>query len=257
MENRLFDHMLGFLSHPSSAAQPAGPRQDVDGLTGNEQIPLGPNVSGNPVTPTATTEEEFLPDPRHDFYSVALQIGAGGEMDGFIPSFRDQLLDSDDIRINGPLDDESRIIRFEPCNARADICLSRARVRRARPLLLLIPGRDAAEPDLHADGSDAGPDQRRDHERYRLPRGPDAVRATQPGTRVLGATTRATSASSAPSSRIEPTSRGSASCLSSSAARATIRCPRSRSSTRTSRRRHRSCQPRTTTPRPPCAAARS
>jgi phospholipase C len=114
MENRSFDQMLGFLSHPRSAVQPAGPRPDVDGLTGSEQVPLGPNVSGRPVTPTATTEDEFLPDPRHDYYSVALQVGAGGEMDGFIPSFRDLLLDSDDIRVNGPLDDETRIIRFQP-----------------------------------------------------------------------------------------------------------------------------------------------
>jgi hypothetical protein len=119
MENRSFDQMLGYLSHPDRTVQPDGPRTDVDGLTGNERVPLGGNVSGQPVTPRARSEldVEFRPDPRHDFYSVAEQIGADGEMDGFISSFRQLLADSDDIRINGPLDDSTRIVRFQPASA--------------------------------------------------------------------------------------------------------------------------------------------
>ncbi|MFC8429231.1 alkaline phosphatase family protein [Streptomyces sp. NPDC057253] len=116
MENRSYDHMLGFLTHTSKRIQPDGPRVDLDGLTGKERVPLAPGAAGR-VSPTAGSDACFRPDPDHGFFSVRDQIGPGGEMDGFIPSFRRRLNEAREINqdqgIQGSLNNELRILGFQ------------------------------------------------------------------------------------------------------------------------------------------------
>jgi phospholipase C len=114
MENRSFDNMLGYLSHPDPAAQPSGPRTDIDGLTGTERIPLGGNVTGEPVTPRPISPKEFRPDPAHGYDGVQIQIGPGGAMDGFLATQRARILESTEINAEGPLSDETNIVHFQP-----------------------------------------------------------------------------------------------------------------------------------------------
>ncbi len=83
MENRSFDHMLGYLSLPVAAGGQG--RTDVDGLTGNESNPHQGNVF-----PTFTlTRTLFSPDPPHGHEPVHHAIN-GGRMDGFVKSFAEQ-----------------------------------------------------------------------------------------------------------------------------------------------------------------------
>jgi phospholipase C len=116
MENRSFDNMLGYLSHPDPAAQPSGPRRDIDGLTGDERIPPGGNVTGEPVTPRPISPKEFRPDPAHGYDAVQIQIGPGGAMDGFLAAQRARILESTEINADGPLNDEANIVHFQPAS---------------------------------------------------------------------------------------------------------------------------------------------
>jgi phospholipase C len=116
MENRSFDNMLGYLSHPDPAAQPSGPRRDIDGLTGGERIPPGGNVTGEPVTPRPISPKEFRPDPAHGYDAVQIQIGPGGAMDGFLAAQRARILESTEINADGPLNDEANIVHFQPAS---------------------------------------------------------------------------------------------------------------------------------------------
>ena len=94
MENRSFDHMLGYLSLPNE-----GGRKDVDGLTGSEynvdqegnrhkvylRVPPAPNQSST----------SFLNDPEHGWDHVAAQLS--GDADhvsnaGFVRDFEGKLL---------------------------------------------------------------------------------------------------------------------------------------------------------------------
>jgi phospholipase C len=61
MENRSFDHILGFL-----------PR--VNGLTGNETNPLTPEGPRVQVSQDARTVHDLIPDPGHEFINVNMQI---------------------------------------------------------------------------------------------------------------------------------------------------------------------------------------
>jgi phospholipase C len=61
MENRSFDHVLGFLP-------------GVNGLTGNETNPLGPNGPLVRVSRNARTVHDLIPDPGHEFVNVNVQI---------------------------------------------------------------------------------------------------------------------------------------------------------------------------------------
>jgi phospholipase C len=80
MENRSFDHMLGYLSLPRE--QGGASRSDVDGLKGNES-----NVYQGKTFPTfPLTETLFAPDPPHGYEPVHQAIN-GGAMDGFVKSF--------------------------------------------------------------------------------------------------------------------------------------------------------------------------
>jgi phospholipase C len=112
MENRSFDHMLGYLSHPDPAVQAAGPRPDIDGLTGAEVVPPETGGEGDiPVRPVV--DVEFRPDPAHDFASVRAQIAAGA-MTGFIGSFGARIRGSEEINASADqrLGDVSRIVTF-------------------------------------------------------------------------------------------------------------------------------------------------
>jgi phospholipase C len=66
LENRSFDHMLGFL--------PSTPGHPINGLTGDEKNPLsdeGPSVR---VSRDARTVHDLIPDPGHEFLNVNVQI---------------------------------------------------------------------------------------------------------------------------------------------------------------------------------------
>ncbi|MBA3286574.1 MAG: hypothetical protein H0U21_00935 [Acidimicrobiia bacterium] len=115
MENRSFDHMLGFLSHPT--AHPAsGRRLDIDGLSGAERLDLGDDVTGPGQAPAFAPQREWRPDPDHSFNGALLQIG-GGAMDGFIPSFRGRVRTAPEIDVAGPLADERRIANCQPASS--------------------------------------------------------------------------------------------------------------------------------------------
>jgi phospholipase C len=80
MENRSFDHMLGYLSLP--AAQGGAGRSDLDGLKGGESNSyLGVTYPSHPLSGTL-----FAPDPPHGYEPVARAIN-GGLMDGFAASY--------------------------------------------------------------------------------------------------------------------------------------------------------------------------
>ena len=89
MENRSFDHALGFLK---SASWP------IDGLTGTESNPDSTRVAV-PVTPDARDAGDFFPDPGHDFLSVNEQIfsnsaGTGSpNMQGFVKAYEGKTKD--------------------------------------------------------------------------------------------------------------------------------------------------------------------
>ncbi|MDP1913220.1 alkaline phosphatase family protein [Brevundimonas sp.] len=74
MENRSFDHMLGYLSL-------AGGRKDVDGLTGKEIN----RYKGRDWRPFHLTDTVFDHDPCHDRDCVQTQVAGG--MGGFVANF--------------------------------------------------------------------------------------------------------------------------------------------------------------------------
>ena len=74
MENRSFDHMLGYL-------RAAG--MDVDGLIGQ----TNPTAQGAPVTGHHFERTRVRIRPHHDVASVATQLN-GGKMDGFVRGYR-------------------------------------------------------------------------------------------------------------------------------------------------------------------------
>jgi len=86
LENRSFDHMLGFLKSPA---------YDIEGLSGAESNP-GPNPGDPPVTVSrdARTVHDLNPDPGHDFINANIQIfgNASGQqtgplMQGFVQDY--------------------------------------------------------------------------------------------------------------------------------------------------------------------------
>ncbi len=75
LENRSFDHMLGYLSHE-------GGRDDVDGLRAEFA-----NEHDARRYPVHHLDGTTIPDdPDHSAAAVDLQLG-GGRMDGFVSSF--------------------------------------------------------------------------------------------------------------------------------------------------------------------------
>jgi phospholipase C len=99
MENRSFDHMLGYLSLPGPDG--VAPNSQVNGLTGPEvNFNLGPDGTRVPITAfdadgnTVQRKGEALQkrlDPDHSPHGVAIQLGerrgGGYPMDGFVNSF--------------------------------------------------------------------------------------------------------------------------------------------------------------------------
>ena len=79
MENRSFDHMLGFLTIDEG-------RTDVEGLTKGLANTAG-GVS-YPVHPATSTQLVKAQDPSHGSLSVAAQI-AGGKVSGFAQNYVD------------------------------------------------------------------------------------------------------------------------------------------------------------------------
>ncbi len=76
MENRSFDHLLGWLEQDRNSS--------IDGLTGHQKVPR--NASDHSYGYVQITRRGYdvsLDDPLHDFDSVALQID-NGPMDGFV-----------------------------------------------------------------------------------------------------------------------------------------------------------------------------
>jgi phospholipase C len=81
MENRSFDHMLGYLSLPTFKGGMG--RTDIDGLKGTEfNLLNGVKVPSFALPPGDTI---FSPDPPHGFEPVHQAIN-GGKMDGFVTS---------------------------------------------------------------------------------------------------------------------------------------------------------------------------
>ena len=81
LENRSFDHMLGYLSLE-------GGRDDIDGL----QAGLANDYGGRsyPIHHLDRTAFEPVEDPDHSGEATSVQI-AGGEMSGFVDSFAAKL----------------------------------------------------------------------------------------------------------------------------------------------------------------------
>ena len=82
MENRSFDHILGYLSLP--VGQGGLGRSEVDGLTGGESNPY--RGTDYPIFPLTSTY--FSPDPPHGHEPVMHAIDKG-QMDGFVQSYAD------------------------------------------------------------------------------------------------------------------------------------------------------------------------
>jgi phospholipase C len=88
LENRSFDHMLGFLKYDDTTKK-------INGLTGNETcysaVEIPPEVQ---VSRDAGDVHDLNPDPSHDFDEVTQQIYSSGlahvaDMKGFVRSYND------------------------------------------------------------------------------------------------------------------------------------------------------------------------
>ncbi|MBM4257614.1 MAG: hypothetical protein FJ147_17195 [Deltaproteobacteria bacterium] len=91
MENRSFDHMLGYLSKE-------GGRSDIDGLRGGEKN----SYNGRDFTSFLLPDAKFDKSPPHNHEPIMLQIGEG-RMDGFVSAFAQRYEDEgeDPARIMG------------------------------------------------------------------------------------------------------------------------------------------------------------
>ena len=92
MENRSFDHMLGYLTQH-------GGRSDIDGLRGGEMN----SYNGKDYPSFLLSDTTFLESPDHSHEGVMKQIdrGKGGKLDGFVESFAEKYPDADHGRIMG------------------------------------------------------------------------------------------------------------------------------------------------------------
>jgi phospholipase C len=88
MENRSFDHMLGYLRTQGN--------QEIDGLTGMETNP-NRRTEGTPIRVSELRNSLFASSPHHDYENVLLQVNDGA-MDGFVDNFL-QRYDSLDPRL--------------------------------------------------------------------------------------------------------------------------------------------------------------
>src|SRR3954452_24334449 len=90
LENRSFDHMLGYLALPANAIAPHAGEFDVDvnGLDGSTNSYGGTTYGAEPLDEDAFDEARL--DPPHDPDEVRRQI-AGGAMSGFVESWAGKL----------------------------------------------------------------------------------------------------------------------------------------------------------------------
>jgi phospholipase C len=95
MENRSFDHGLGYLSR-------SGSRPDVDGIGDDAWCAMYANPSnGVSVMPFALTREA-IPDPPHERDTIAVQIDTAGPPDamrGFVQSYASRQPPPDDVSL--------------------------------------------------------------------------------------------------------------------------------------------------------------
>ncbi|MDQ2777354.1 MAG: hypothetical protein M3Y57_20915 [Acidobacteriota bacterium] len=105
LENRSFDHMLGYLKAPD---------YQIEGLD-ETQVNNDSNEKSVPVDNSAQYAGDFYPDPGHDFDDVTIQLygtsepapGASPNMSGFVRSYAD--------RCNGDVGASHRIMKcFDP-----------------------------------------------------------------------------------------------------------------------------------------------
>jgi phospholipase C len=122
LENRSFDHMLGYLSLPQ--AMGGLERSDVDGLKGNE---FNNDAQGHAVRVHRLASTRFASDPGHGWNDVAQQLSGGNPAftsnAGFVTNFANQLAndakglppqmqtvhDSSKVAVGG-----SRLVHFRP-----------------------------------------------------------------------------------------------------------------------------------------------
>ena len=97
LENRSFDHTLGYFSlpeHQGRLEDRGELRVDVRGL--GPGMPVNKDADGNPYTHEPLDEDVLVEreiDPPHDKDSVATQL-AGGEMTGFVEALQAKLVQS-------------------------------------------------------------------------------------------------------------------------------------------------------------------
>jgi phospholipase C len=85
LENRSFDHLLGYLSH-----EDYGNRPEVDGLhhNGPNFDWSNPDLSGQAYPPTPTTDGWLPNDPPHGRKSIQVEIGKNRSMLGFVQAYQ-------------------------------------------------------------------------------------------------------------------------------------------------------------------------
>ncbi len=98
LENRSFDHLLGYLK--ANGIKPA-----VDGLTGTETNPTIPPVTGPVMVSPSAADAEPKPDAGHELADVSeqyyghvdLAFPGGGPMNGFVANYASQPASGPDI----------------------------------------------------------------------------------------------------------------------------------------------------------------
>jgi phospholipase C len=94
MENRSFDHMLGYLSKEDD--KDGKKRPDVDGLRGGEKN----RYKGNDYFSFLLPDTKFDQSPNHGHDGVVNEVN-GGKMDGFVIDFANKYPNVDPSRIMG------------------------------------------------------------------------------------------------------------------------------------------------------------
>jgi phospholipase C len=102
LENRSFDHMLGYLALPAHAidAHPGEFDTDVNGFGGASNLYKGVEYAPGPLDENAFHRHDL--DPPHDAGEVKTQI-AGGEMSGFVEAWAAKLHKKNGRWLRGPI----------------------------------------------------------------------------------------------------------------------------------------------------------
>ncbi len=95
MENRSFDHVLGYLSRP-------GGRPEVDGIGDDAWRAAHANPGAGASLAPFALNIEVIPDPPHERDTIAMQIGTAGTPDtmrGFVQSYASRQPPPDDVSL--------------------------------------------------------------------------------------------------------------------------------------------------------------